>query len=124
MAAGDQPIISNSFNHAIEAGIKEGISSYLTKSYGNPFEKIIKETIESHEGLIRTLLTDSISSCLKDSDFKEDIRQQVRKNLAKTLVARFGGEIEKQVNVLKSDPTTRARIVTAIDEIVRNKNES
>lgn len=40
-------------------------------------------------------------------------------SLAKTLVQRFGGEIEKQVNVFKSDPTTRARITLAIEDIVK-----
>jgi hypothetical protein len=37
------------------------------------------------------------------------------------LVQRFGGELEKQVNALKSDPTTRARITIAIEEIVKQK---
>jgi hypothetical protein len=41
--------------------------------------------------------------------------------LAKVLIQRFGGEMEKQVNVLKSDPTTRARITLAIEEIVKQK---
>ena len=67
------------------------------------------------------LLSDAVKSCVGDEAFREEIKSSTRKVLAKTLVARFGGEIEKQVNALKSDPTTRARIVLAIEEIVQSK---
>lgn len=47
----------------------------------------------------------------------------VRTTLAKTLVQKFGRELEKQVNALKSDPTTRARITIVIEEIVASKGK-
>lgn len=105
---------------AIEEGIRAGVKSKLD-GYNSPLAKLIEDSLSKHSGTMRALLEDSIASCLTDPTFREDIATSVRHQLAKTLVQRFGGEMEKQVNVLKSDPTTRARITLAIEEIVKTK---
>lgn len=103
----------------IRDGMREGIKSRLAANYSNPFDKLVKDSIDAQSGEFRKLMEESIASCMNDKQFRDDIAQAVRHTLAKTLVARFGGEMEKQVNVLKSDPTTRARITLAIEEIVK-----
>ncbi len=107
--------------NAIRDGLREGIKQKLSSSYNNPFDKLIEAAIASRGEEFRTLLAESLTSCLGDWVFREEIKTAVRHTLAKTLIQRFGGELEKQVNVLKSDPTTRARITVAIEEIVKDK---
>ncbi len=109
------------FDDAIRDGIREGIKKRFTDSYNSPLEKVVSESIAKHTPKFRTILEDAIGSCLNDAEFTGDIQQAVRQSLAKMLVQRFGGELEKQVNALKSDPITRARIVMALDEIVKQK---
>jgi len=108
------------FENAIRDAIREGIKAKMV-GYNSPLDKLTTAAIEAHYGQFRTLLEESIASCVSDSGFREEIASAVRHSLAKTLVQRFGGEIEKQVNVLKSDPTTRARITLAIEEIVKTQ---
>lgn len=105
---------------AILTGVRECVSKKLM-DYNSPLNVLISSSVEKHSTEIRTLLEDSIQSCITDPVFRSDIAAATRQNLAKLLVQRFGGELEKQVNVLKSDPTTRARIVLAIEEIVKSK---
>lgn len=105
---------------AIRDGMRKGVADKLA-GYNSPLEKLMTACFETHRIAMSKLLEESIGSCLTDSEFREDIKKATRHNLAKTLIQRFGGEIEKQVNVLKSDPTTRARIVLAIEEIVKSK---
>ena len=107
--------------NALRDGIREGIKSKMSSSYNNPLDKLIEVSIAKHGESFRLLLEESLKSCLGDNEFREQIAVAVRHTLAKTLVARFGGELEKQVNTLKSDPTTRARITLAIEEIVKAK---
>lgn len=107
--------------NAISDGIREGVKNRFAGGYNTPLDKVITAAMEKHLATFRTLLEESIGSCMNDAAFRESIATAVRHSLAKTLVARFGGEMEKQVNVLKSDPTTRARITLAIEEIVRQK---
>lgn len=107
--------------NAVRDGIRKGISDRLVSVYNSPLDSVIKQAIESKVQQFRGLLDEAISEAVANNDFRDQIKTSVRHNIAKTLVARFGGEIEKQVNVLKSDPSTRARITLAIEEIVKSK---
>lgn len=105
--------------NGLRDGLRESIKAKMSSTYQNPFDNLIESTIAKHSEKFRGMLDEALSSALGDGDFRETIRSSVRSLLAKTLIARFGGELEKQVNVLKSDPTTRARITLAIEEIVK-----
>lgn len=108
-------------NDAIRHGLHEAVKDKLT-GYSSPLDKLIAEVIAARSGEFRQLLDDSIKSCMTDVEFRESIASAVRTSLARTLIQRFGGEMEKQVNVLKSDPSTRARITLAIEEIVKSQS--
>jgi hypothetical protein len=107
--------------NALRDGLLAAVKSMATSNYNNPFAKLMEAAIVSQQGELRKLLDESIASCIGDAEFRSNVASAVRASLAKTLVARFGGEMEKQVNVLKSDPSTRARITLAIDEIVKSQ---
>jgi len=112
--------VEKSIKNAVIDGIREGVKTKLT-GYNSPLDKLIAECLEKHSREFRDLLEGGIASCCTDETFRNDIQTAVRHKLAQTLIQRFGGELEKQVNVLKSDPTTRARITLAIEEIVKSK---
>lgn len=109
------------FEQAVADGIRQGVIDKFKSSYSSPLEKFITDCISNHSAKFRKMIDDAISSCMDDAPFQETMKSEIRKALAKTLIQRFGGELEKQVNALKSDPLTRARIVMALEEIV-NKN--
>ncbi len=113
--------IQSIFLGAIQDGIREGIKNKLSNNgYGQgPFGSMIEETIKSHDDEFRSLLNGALSSAIGDPSFREEVVGQVRHKLASVLVSKFGGELEKQVNALRGDPATRARITLAIDEIVK-----
>lgn len=106
---------------AIKDGIRDGIKSRMTQSYQNPFEALLNSAVAEHAVGIKALIGEAIAACLGDEQFRANIAEQVRHLLAKQLIQKFGGELEKQVNQLKSDPATRARIVLAIEQIVSQK---
>lgn len=106
---------------AIQDGIRKGIIDRLTSSYGaNPITGVIESILKQQEVALRDLFESSFTSAMQDQQFRDEIQSAIRSVLAKTLVSRFGGELEKRVNDLKSDPTTRARITLAIEEIVKS----
>jgi hypothetical protein len=102
-------------------GLREGLKTQLTRSYQNPLDDLLKGAMAKHGPAMQSLLADAIRACLDDPLFRGAVFEQVRAAVAKQLVQKFGGELERTVNQLKSDPTTRARIVLAIEEIVRPK---
>lgn len=103
---------------AIRDGLRKGIEERLTRNYSNPFDKVLTDCVDQEARNIRGIVSDAIKECVNDSGFVGELKKQLRTVLAKTLIQRFGGELEKSVNALKSDPTTRARITLAIEEIV------
>lgn len=109
------------FENAIRDGIRDGIKTKFNQGYSNPLDKLLNDAIATHTPKLRKLFEDAIASCIGDAEFVGEVASATRKTLAKTLVQRFGGELERQVNTLKSDPTTRARITLAIEEIVKQK---
>lgn len=106
---------------AVKSGIIDGIKSKFSAGYNSPLEKILQTAMETHAAKVRALLEDAIEKSVNDPDFRDQVVASTRAVLAKTLVQRFGGEIEKQVNALKSDPVTRARITLALEDIVKSK---
>ncbi len=110
------------FTTAIREGLIKGITQQL-QGYNGPLAKLIEAQLSERSAAIKTLLESSIQSAVGDPAFVDEIKSAVRTTLAKTLVQKFGGELEKQVNALKSDPTTRARITIAIEEIVASKGK-
>ena len=98
--------------------IAKAIESELV-GYNKPLSDLTKRVIQANEAELYKLLNDEFSSLLRHNDFKKTLKKALNEKLAKVLVARMGGELESRVNELKSNPSTRARITLAIEEIVK-----
>ena len=105
---------------AVRSGISHAISEKLG-GYNSPLDKLLQAAIDQQSSDIKSLMSSAISAALVDTSFRETIVAAVRKKLADLLIQKFGGEMEKQVNAFKSDPSTRARITVAIDEIIQSQ---
>lgn len=104
--------------NAIKDGVRDGIKTKFTSSYNNPLDKLITDAIAKHGDKVTALIAGSIESALTDDKFRDVVKEQIASTLGKQLVQKFGGELEKQINALKSDPRTRAKITLAISSIV------
>lgn len=104
-----------------KTGMIEAIKRRFEQSYNNPLDKVVDQAIVDHGADVRNLVGEAVARALVSESFKQEFMAAVRTQLAKTLIQKFGGELEKVVNQLKSDPSTRARITVAIDEIIKEK---
>lgn len=107
-------------NRTILESVQKSITTMLGSAYNNPLTPIVNQVVAANEPQLKALLNDSLSGLLTDTFQRTQLKEAIQHRLARLLIERFGGELEKSVNVLKSDPTTRARITTAIDDIVRS----
>ena len=110
-------------DHMILDAVREGIASAVKakiEGYDSPLKNIIHACITKNEPAIHAVINEAVVACVLDDGFREEIKQSTRTQLARNLVQRIGGELERQVNTLKSDPTTRARITMAIDAIIKD----
>lgn len=106
--------------NAAKEAIRDGFRRQLDH-FSSPFKKVVDEALSRNSSAIVAILEGAISEAMRDSVFIEELRAGARRAIADQLVKRFGGELERQVNQLKSDPLSRGRIVAALEDIVRTK---
>ena len=102
---------------SVNTAMGKAITEELT-GYQKPLSILTADVIFTHKEELFKIIDDEVSSLLGGTGFRGVIKEQLNKNLAKVLIQRMGGELEKQVNVLKQNPQTRAKIMLAVNEII------
>lgn len=101
----------------IRESIGEAVKKKLESGYNGPLEKIIERAVAAQEGEIFDLVRDAFSE-VTTGDIRAQIKQTAAHKIAKVLVSKMEGEIEKRANDFRADPATRARIVLAIESAI------
>lgn len=105
---------------AVKQGLQQAVRDKLVSNYGDsPFVGALNKVVAVQSQALLDMLVNCITGAVGDPEFVKEIQATVRARLAKILVERFGGELEKQVNLLKSNPATRAKLTLAIEEIAK-----
>lgn len=102
---------------AAKGAVGQAVKASLT-GYSSPLQKMVNEVVAERTDTIKSLLRDGLDSALNGSAFKKEIRDAFNHKLARTLMSKYEGEIEKQANALRQQPEFRARVVLAIEAVV------
>lgn len=109
--------MKNELLKSCEQAIGKCITESLT-SYNSPLQQLVKSELESAQPELKEMVSAAISELICDDQFKETLNTEIKRKLSKVLINSVGGEIERTVNKLKSDPVTRSKITIAIDSVV------
>ena len=99
--------------------IDKALHEALT-SYSSPLVSAVKDALFDESEKLKQISQAAVSDLLNSEEFTLIMKEEMKRKLARVLISQFGGELEKSVNKLKSDPTTRAKITLAIDGVVNN----
>lgn len=99
-----------------EPAISKAIFDALTH-YESPLKKAVHLALESEQELINKMVKGAVNSLVVSDEFQEVINKEVQAKLARVLISKAGGEIEKAVNKLKQDDVARAHITLTLDEM-------
>jgi len=102
---------------AVQWAVGESIKSVLT-GYNSPLHKLVESIINKHTGELRDTIEESFSKVILTSEFKESVNNAFNHKLARILVDKMEGAIEKRVNELPSDPTMKAKMIIAIEGLI------
>lgn len=92
------------------------------KWYNSPLDWIIGGIVEENIPEIESILRTAMSKTIKNKRFKEVIQEEFSRKVAKSLVWKLEWSVEKAVDKLRQDPTMRARIIIAIEEIINSSD--
>lgn len=104
---------------AVNAAIGDSIRQHLT-GYSSPINGLVSKVVQNHSANIEKVIDKSVTSLIKSDGFECAIHEQLNKKLAQVLISKMSGELEKQVNILKQNPQTRAKITLAISDIIND----
>ncbi len=105
----------------VNEAIKKSIVEVLTK-YRGPLAELTERVILANEDELFNLINKEYKNLIDGGEFRKQLKIALNAKLAKTLVSRMGGELESQINKLKSDPVTRSKITIAIDNVISEIN--
>lgn len=90
--------------------------------YNKPLSKLCNRVIEQHETEFASIYDGAITALISSDDFRSELRDAIKSKMAKLMVSTIGGELEKRVNDLKSNPVMRAKITLALNQMVSEIN--
>lgn len=102
--------------------VSQALKTNLT-GYNSSFQKIVNEVVDNNRKQLKSIVQESFSKTIQSDEFSESVDNAFKHKLAKILVSKLEGSVEKAVNTLRSDPTIRAKMVLAIENIIKEGNE-
>ena len=98
---------------AAERAVIAAIEQELT-GYNKPLSNLISIVIENRSGELRAQIDSVLTTMIGGKPFREALRAELNRKLAKVLVSRMGGALEARVNEMTSHPETRAKVIGAL----------
>lgn len=105
----------------IMEAVRQALAGAVEKrlmEYGSPLVKHIDEVVSRKGDLIKALVSDAFEDALA-GELRPQIRTALAHKLARILVSKMEGEIEKRVNDLRSNPSSRAAITLAVEAAIQ-----
>lgn len=100
-----------------KASVAESLKIVLTK-YDSPFNKLVEQAVANHRDQFSALMDKAFDLVLADPDFTKELVDGLRQKIARVLIGKMDGEVEKKINEWKADPQRRARLTLAISGIL------
>lgn len=115
----------NNLESQILAQVQKAMGESIQKElvgYNKPLSQLTEDVISKHKAELFDVIDGEVTSLIGGEGFKEALKSELNNKLARVLIQKMGGELEKQVNELKSNPTTRAKITLAIESAIKDIN--
>ena len=107
----------------IQVTLGKSISEALNR-YDSPFVNLVNKVVEDHESELRRIFSTSFKDVISTDEFQESVRNAFKHKVAKILVSKLEGQIEKSVTALRADPTLRSKMILAIENIIEENQPS
>lgn len=103
----------------IQESVCDAVKARLAQGYhDSPLNKLIDSIIKQKAARLEDLLAGAMDAAIDSQTFKEQINEAFNHKLARVLVSKFEGEVEKRASELRSDPAFRAKVTLAIEKVV------
>jgi hypothetical protein len=103
----------------VKESIQDAVKARLSQGYAdNPLNKLVDYVVTSHVEELKDILDGAMDKAIK-GQFKKELQDAFNHKLARVLVSKFEGEIEKRASEMRSSPEFRARVTLAIEKAIK-----
>ena len=103
--------------------VMSSIYSFFNKTiendYSSPIKVIVNQVIADNTEKIKAEFQDALDTSFNDKEFMKVMRSEFKHKVAKTLVGKLEGSVERAVNAINQDQTLRARMILAIEKLIK-----
>ncbi len=101
----------------------EQFNKVINADYSSPILAIAKEVIAENTETIKKEFQSALDLSFNDKEFRNIVREEFKRKVAKTLVGKLEGEVDRAVAAIRNDQTIRARMILAIEKIVNEEKK-
>lgn len=102
-------------------GLKSGLAESIrikVASHSGKVGMLVDEVIGNHSAAIKELMESAISREISSNDFRDAVNNAFTHKLARALIEKLEGSIDRRVNELKNDPVIKAKMLLAIESLI------
>lgn len=103
----------------VMGSIMDKFGKEISSSYGSPITPIIVEVINENRDEIKKQFQEALDESFNDKEFVKIVRQEFKHKVAKTMIGKLEGEVERAVGAIRQDQTMRARMILAIEKLIK-----
>lgn len=102
----------------IMAGLKERIAArYSFQAVDDIVKQVMQE--EDSQSQLKGFVRECLSFVKGDKSFEKTVKEEFQHKVAKSMVSKLEGTVEKAVEAIRQDPTLRAEMILAIEKIIK-----
>lgn len=117
--------LEKQISHTITDSLGEVIKSKLG-GYNSPLDALIVSVVASRTAELRGIVETAIDDVLH-SNIRDRMKEALEHKLAKLLVSKLEGEVEKRLVDLRTNPEFRAKVTIAVyalvDQMVKDQKK-
>lgn len=106
--------IADAAREAVSKAISERLSGYQS-----PLHSIIDRVMSKKAADLEELISSAATTAFSAVEFKAELNAAFTHKLARVLVSKFEGEVEKRAVELRANPVMRAKITIAIENAIK-----
>lgn len=101
-----------------QTAMSDSVKAVLT-SYNSPLHKLTEKVVSENSEKILVILREAMASVIDSDDFKNATKSALIHKLAKSMLSGIEGQVDKLVQQYKQDPGTKARMIIAIENVLK-----
>jgi hypothetical protein len=99
-------------------GLREKVNTRYTYEYvDRAVAEVMSEDVNYQ--LLKNFVRETLSWINNDKAFKNEVKAEFQRKVAKSMVGKLEGTVERAVDAIRQDQTLRAEMILAVEKIIK-----